>query len=799
MRSHLVSILLGALTLVACGESNEPSIEAQRRTQHELTQAEQRKFEQLTVRQIMQGPGVIGQSPRNQRFSADGFTVYFEWTDPARLDSLNAEHPQNAYENYQEMEDDAGTYALDIASGRVAKLSAAEVDTLATDGFAWDTARIRRAELRGGDVYLVDTKAGTTRCVARTADHERDLAISPDGTRVFFRRGSNLFLVAWSGGPIEQLTDLKFEDEPDEKEASEQRQFLIDQQEEIFDEFDDEEEKEDEYGLKKVYVGSGWGLDGMLVAPSGRYVCIGVTKEASGTRRPIVPQWVTESGYVETRDTRAKVGEKQDETRVGVIDLSEAKLHWMDGEENWWVSPMSWSPTEDQLLVRAITTDWHDRFFLMVTMDEMDDDGNLRPRQIDNYHDKEWVGGPSFYSTGDWLPDGGGIYFVSENEGFSHLYVVGSKGSKTRLTKGKWEVTAAYPTDDGKWLVITNEGAPGSKRLWEMAADGGERRLLTPEPGNYQVEFNADKSKAAVVLSRVNAPGELYVYDVARGELQGPHTTSTTNMFREYPWIVPDVITFKASDGERVRAHIFRPEDLGQKPNGAGVIFIHGAGYLQNVMDWWAYYYREYMFHHLLAARGYTVLNVDFRGSAGYGQECRTAIYHDMGGRDLGDIIDAAKYLKKKHGVGKNQVGVYGGSYGGFLTLMAMFKNSDDIACGAALRSVTDWAHYNHWYTSRILGTPVEDPEAYQRSSPINFAEGLKGRLLMLHGAADSNVLAADIMRLSQRLIELEKENWELALNPMESHGYVRATSWTDQMRRVLKLFEETLPNDAQK
>ncbi|MCH7548317.1 MAG: prolyl oligopeptidase family serine peptidase [Candidatus Krumholzibacteriota bacterium] len=203
------------------------------------------------------------------------------------------------------------------------------------------------------------------------------------------------------------------------------------------------------------------------------------------------------------------------------------------------------------------------------------------------------------------------------------------------------------------------------------------------------------------------------------------------------------------------------------------------------------------MFNNFLASRGYTVLNVDFRASAGYGRSYRTAIYKHMGGRDLGDIEDGAKYLMREHGVGRGQVGVYGGSYGGFLTLMAMFTKSETFAAGAALRSVTDWAHYNHWYTSRILGIPAEDPEAYRRSSPIYFAEGLEGHLLMLHGLRDTNVLAEDILRLSQRLIELGKEDWELALHPAENHGYESASSWTDQITRAYKLFERVLPSDA--
>jgi dipeptidyl aminopeptidase/acylaminoacyl peptidase len=136
---------------------------------------------------------------------------------------------------------------------------------------------------------------------------------------------------------------------------------------------------------------------------------------------------------------------------------------------------------------------------------------------------------------------------------------------------------------------------------------------------------------------------------------------------------------------------------------------------------------------------------------------------------------------------------VYGGSYGGFITLMAMFTTPDVFGAGAALRPVTDWAHYNHSYTSSILNEPPRDPEAYRRSSPIYFAEGLKGALLICHGMVDTNVHFQDSVRLAQRLIELRKENWELAAYPVENHAFEEETSWADEYRRILRLFERNL------
>lgn len=201
------------------------------------------------------------------------------------------------------------------------------------------------------------------------------------------------------------------------------------------------------------------------------------------------------------------------------------------------------------------------------------------------------------------------------------------------------------------------------------------------------------------------------------------------------------------------------------------------------------------MFHHLLASRGYTVLDIDYRGSAGHGRDWRTAIHRHMGGADLTDQVDGARWLVAEEGVDPARIGIYGGSYGGFITLMALFTEPDTFYAGAALRSVTDWAHYNHRYTSRILNLPHEDEEAYKRSSPIYFAEGFRGHLLIAHGMVDVNVHFSDVVRVAQRLIELGKENWELAVYPVEDHGFVEPSSWTDEYRRILELFERTIGN----
>jgi dipeptidyl aminopeptidase/acylaminoacyl peptidase len=448
----------------------------------------------------------------------------------------------------------------------------------------------------------------------------------------------------------------------------------------------------------------------------------------------------------------------------------------------------------DQRISRS--ADNKDRWFVAL------DPETGKTRVVDALHDDAWIreAGAGFGSAGvEFLPDNKRIWFQSERDGWMHIYTldVSDPNAKAKqVTSGKWEVTNAALSQDGKKFYITStEVHPGERHMYSVSVDGGARTKLTSMTGSNEGPVSPDDSTIGLVYSYSNKPPEVYVMPNTPGAPAKQITTTPTAEWRSFNWIDPKVITFKARDGVDVYARLFTPEMIGAKrdPLHPGVVFVHGAGYAQNAHKYWASYFREYMFHNLLASRGYVVLDVDYRASSGYGRDWRTAIYRHMGGKDLDDIVDGAKFIVATQQVDAKRIGVYGGSYGGFITLMAMFTTPDVFAAGAALRPVTDWAHYNHGYTSNILNVPQKDAEAYRQSSPIYFAEGLKGSLLICHGMVDTNVLFQDSVRLVERLIELHKENWTFAPYPVENHGFERNASWADEYKRILKLFDENL------
>jgi dipeptidyl aminopeptidase/acylaminoacyl peptidase len=740
----------------------------------------------LSVRNIMRGPDLVGRSPEEVRFSEDGRWVYFRWRSPEARDTM------------------MHVYRVPVTGGTPEMLADSVADRIAPAfSGAWDEGRTRRAFVRLNDIYVA-FRDGTERRITQTPARESGPEFTADGRTVYWFSNGNIYATEVAGGPLRQVTDFRTENAPRDPSLEGQRGNLRRQQTELFDVIRDRVEAREHRErmdslrteVRPVYIGKNASIDYWDISPSGRYVLLTVSERVEGQQQTMVPAWVTETGYTEPQNVRTKVGDAEGVGRAAVLDLQTHTLNWvpLDSAQHRGrkviVEPQGWAPTEDRALLIGIPFDYKERWIYTLGPD-------AKPTLIDTHRDTAWVGGPGLFTAGFINNDR--VYFMSERTGYAHLYTVPATGGRvTPVTSGEWEVTAVTLAPDRQtFYLTTSETHPGERAVYTVPVTGGQRTRVTPLQGWTEGTLSHDGRTLALMHSTANTPPELYLMPAQPGAQPVQVTESRTAEFRRGPWVKPEVVTFRARDGQTVYARIYRPRDVGAQAHGGGVIFVHGAGYLQNAHRGWSTYFREYMFNHLLASRGYTVMDVDFRASSGYGAAVRTGIYRHMGGKDLSDNVDAARWMVQNEGVDARRIGLYGGSYGGFITLMGLFTEPEVFRSGAALRSVTDWPHYNHWYTSRILNLPQEDTLAYRRSSPIYFAEGLRGDLLIAHGMVDTNVHFSDVVRLTQRLIELGKTNWELAVYPVEDHAFVRADSWADEYRRIYELFERTLRPDS--
>lgn len=721
----------------------------------------------LDVDWIMQGPALYGWTPSDVRWSRDGSTVFFRWK---RHDAPLLSEPD--------------TYAVNRDGSALRKLSEQEAEQAPPFGGELSSDKSATVFVERGDVFVYDHVEMLRRDVTKTTETESNPRFHRDAKHITYRREHNLFLHSLGDGAVEQVTNILppgSRPPREEEKGTESQEYLKKAERELIGAVADRARKreEDEARRKRRFPLKPWILparhsviDAALTA-DGKWVIVLVAEKGEKTKTAIVPNFVTESSYTEDIETRSRVGDVQEKRKLAILSRETGEQRWVESKER--LSMPVFSADGERPLVLGRSEDNKDvRLYAL-------DPAAATLREIAHDHDDAWV---RFLPYGHL--DDGRIWFLSERDGWAHLYVAPYGGGEAKhLTSGKWEIRDVALSDDRRvFYLTTSEASPAEDQVYALAVDGGDRRRITQEPGGHEVTVAPDGA-IADVFGSANRPPELFV--------NGKRVTASPSPeFATYAWTDPPVVEIPARDGVKVPARLYKPPAW--RKGGPLVIFVHGAGYLQNAHKKWSQYAREYLFHHLLMDRGYMVLDLDYRASAGYGRDWRTAVYRHMGGgKDLEDQVDAVRWAIREHGVDPKRVGIYGGSYGGLVTLMAMFQQPDVFVAGAALRPVTDYAHYNHGYTSNILNTPQSDPEAFRRSSPIYFASGLRGALLICHGMVDVNVHYQDSVRLVQRLIELRKENWEFASYPVEDHGFLHPASWADEYKRILKLFETNL------
>ncbi|TLP71231.1 S9 family peptidase [Maribacter sp. ACAM166] len=759
------------------------------------------KDEVLTVEKIMSDSVYLRKVPDNIEWNENSSNLYFNWRPIDKKES--------------------SVYEISIGNLIPIPISTSTSQDLKKRSISYSKDSKRILFERNGDIFIKNIKSNTETRLVSTTEEETDPIFNYNESLIVFQKSQNLYSISISGQGLKQLTYFTKEDSNYKEKLNNQDQWLEQDQLAIFNIL----KKEEGNNVKttqtpiKYYLPKSSSISNISIDPSTRYVVFTIADQLKQSKNIIVPNYVTRSGYTEDIPGRTKVGSHVETFATKIYDLKKDTIYDvltgnipeikripkyleeypqqlkkrknenLDREVH--VGEPLWSPDESLAIVNVMSLDSKDRWIMKLNPLS----GKLS--LLDHQHDEAWIGGPGVgprYRTPEmgWI-DGRTIYFQSEETGYSHLYNLNIEtGQKKQLTSGKYEVLTLQLSNDKKSFYYTaNIEHPGITHFYNIPIEGGKLVKLTSMKGGNEVTMSPDEKWLAIRYSNTTQPWEIFLQENKPGATAKRITKSTSKTYDAYPWKTPEMITFKNRYGTDIYAQVFSPST--PLPNKPAVVFIHSNGYLQNVHYWWSYHFREYMFNNLLVDKGFTVINIDYTASSGYGRDIRTGIYRHMGGKDLSDLTDGAKLLTDKYGVNSDYIGLYGGSYGGFLTLMGLFTEPDVFKSGAALRSVTDWAHYNQGYTSNILNEPLTDEIAYKRSSPIYFADGLKGNLLMTHGIVDVNVNFQDIVRLTQRLIELGKDDWELAVYPLEDHNFVDPTSWTDQYKRILKLFQDTL------
>ena len=775
------------------------------------------------LQKIMADPDWIGPPVRDPFWSADGRAVYYSLkrngspiVDLHRLDPVK--HRDQV---------------LDGAA-------MADADARAV----YDSAGKRAAFIRSGDVFVRELSNGRLTQITRSPQPKSSPRFSADGKLLSFRIDNDWYVHTFAAGVTSPAAIVKADKDPNAAPAADDlremqlRTFLT------LKKLHDEAEslRMHDEALRKAdvsrtsapfYLGDEVIIRGSELSPDAHWLLV-VTEPKSHIKgkQGQLTRYVTESGYEEFDKERLRVGRNPpaaqslmllnlvdhtqhplavdqlpgvDEDPLKSVREENAAAHsstnpqsgapgpkkrgvWVINDEPDAVSGgMIWSLDGSALGIELYAIDHKDRWLVSVDFARY----ALVPEH--RLTDGAWIG-LAFNEFG-WLNDNRTLWYQSEESGYAHLYTKTRNGEVRPLTQGQYEVSEPQLSADGRWFyVLSNAAAPYSYDVYRVPSGGGPWQRLTRLEGVEKVQL--DRSGKQLLLSYSTSYMRTQIA-VAKADGSGTLRELTDTRSADYKslsWIEPEIVKVPSTHFDGVLyAKLYRDVRAGGKAKKPAVLFVHGAGYMQDVHLHYSYYFREQMFNNLLAHQGYVVLDMDYRASAGYGRNWRTAIYRQMGYPELDDLLDGKKWLVEQAGVDPNHVGMYGGSYGGFMTLMALFRAPGEFAAGAALRPVTDWMQYDDGYTQGILNDPQTDPIAYTRSSPIEFAAGLQDALLICHGVIDDNVLFEDSMRLYERLIELHKDNFSLSPYPLDGHGFTNADSWLDEYKRIYRLFEMNL------
>jgi len=772
----------------------------------------------LSLETIMADPDWMGNSPQDPHWSLDGQSVFF------------AQKAQGHEHNNH--------LKIDLATTKTILLEKNDLLVGASSKAVLNSTKTQGAFIYQDDVYLVDTASKAVNPVMADARKQSKVNFVNE-TTLSYMVDNQIFLYHLDTHLERQIVDFKLADDP---EQNKDKGYLQQSQPRLLDYLNQKSQEADyqkdrnktleQQPFKTWYLGKDKKITTFVLSPDANWLVLGTTQSELAGKADHMPEFITEDGYVKGRKVRPLVGtSKVYDESFSLVDLTNGKKTPLDLSSlpginddplkkmrkqaakkigykyqekkspravyayEWTGNPgVAWSENSQQVAMMLFSYDNKDRWIVTFDVDKT----NLSTAHW--LSDDAWVNDWAFNEFG-WLPDSQTLYYLSEEDGYSHLYIKNGKRRSAQMTEGAFEVSHLTVSQDGKNIFYrANKTHPGIYEIYSLDLDKRGSQAVTDLSGVNDYVLSPDEKNMLITHSSLTKKPEIYLQSLFDKSNVKKITNTMSKKFASYSWQAPQILAISSSHVNKpIYSRLYTPQPdekflTDSENKRPAVMFVHGAGYLQNSHQGWSGYFREFMFHNYLTEKGYVVLDMDYRASKGYGRDWRTAIYRNMGTPELEDLKDGAKWLVDNMNVDEKRIGVYGGSYGGFMTFMALFKEPELFAAGAALRPVTDWAHYNHGYTSNILNTPQVDPDAYERSSPIEFAQGLNKPLLICHGMVDDNVFFKDSVRLVQKLIELKKTKFfETAIYPVEPHGFKQPSSWLDEYTRIDQLFDRHL------
>jgi dipeptidyl-peptidase-4 len=618
-------------------------------------------------------------------------------------------------------------------------LEAAAVKTDEPKGFDWTNRRVAEQQIQWspsgkellisvkGDVFLWRFDTGKWDQLTTTSVAERDAKLSPDGTHVAFRREHDLYVLDVATRAVTRLTD------------SGSSTLLNGELDWVYPE---------ELDLGTAFW---WSPDSRSIAymqlDSGREM-IYPQSDLTGLRATAEPERYPQAGTPNAI------------VRVGVVAAKGGPTRWMDlgDRTDQLIARVWWTPDSAALAIERLNR-VQNQLELLRT-----DASTGASKVLIHEEDRYWI---NHADKIDYLKDGRFLW-PSERDGFRHLYLYAPDGKLIRqLTKGNWQVTELAGVDESRGVVyiVSTEASPVERQFYSLPLAGGAMHRITQTPGTHTISMGPTAEYYLDTYSSLTSPTRRTLH-TASGAEWAVYREADRKVLDEYEILPTEIVTVKAADGTMFYARLIKPAGFEAGMKYPAIVMVYGGPGAQTVRDSWS----GATWDQALAHRGFAIWQLDNRGSAGRGHAFETPLYHQTGRTELADQREGINWLIAQGFVDPARIGLYGWSYGGYMTLYSVLNAPDVFRAAIAGAPVTSWRNYDTIYTERYMGLPEENPEGYKKSSPQEYAANLKTRLLMVHNFEDDNVLFQNTIQMTTAF-ERAGKLFDMIVYPQKAHG----------------------------
>jgi dipeptidyl-peptidase-4 len=703
----------------------------------------------LTPERLHRGPALDGPVPTDLAWHPDGRAITF-------VQQRGPEAPGNLY-------------ALDVRSGKTtlllkgfgSMLEGAPLPGAAR--YQWLTRSESVLLEQSGDVVMVDVPSGQRHELTHTPGEEQYPQLSPDGKRVAFIRGGDLYVVDLKTRRETRLTHSGSETTLNGR-------------------------------LDWVYQEELGGRDGRAFewAPSSKAIAYLQIDQKDVPSFPIVDFLPVHNTVILQRYPKA--GDPNPRVRVGVVGLDKhgepgpERLVAVEPADAAYVAPrLSWAPNSKTLAFRQLDRAQREVRLWLMSVPKSADDPLGPPVTVLTEQDPHWVNvlEPPLFVRG-----GRQFLWHSERSGFAHLYLCDRDGRCRPTTRGRWTVEELLGMDERKGFVFfsATEKDPRERHLYRARLDGTGLERLTQEDGTHRALLSPKADLWVDTWSSAEHPARVEVESVDR-RIRLNLEDNASPPILEHAIGTVEWVDLEAEDGTPLHARLLKPADFAPDRRYPTLVYVYGGPHEQVVTNTWR---RSRAFEQLLLDHGFLIWSLDNRGSAGRGHAFETPIHRELGRVELADQLVGIRHLQSLPFVDAQRLGIWGWSYGGYMTLYTITHAPRLFKAAVAGAPVVDWRLYDSIYTERYMGTPEDNPQGYDRASPLKRAGDLQTDLLIIHGSSDDNVHLANTVSFAdaaQRAGRLLQES----LHPRQKHSFADEAHQVARDAEILRFFETHL------